>query len=70
MLVYILFFIFIAILAIQYEFTPFENNYLLFSTAFLLALLAGFQDINVSKDYFNYQYAFDTVYFMNKLVKA
>lgn len=64
MLVYILFFIFIAILAIQYEFTPFENNYLLFSTAFLLALLAGFQDINVSKDYFNYQYAFDTVYYI------
>jgi hypothetical protein len=64
MLIYILFFILIAVLAIQYEFTPFQNNYLLFSLVILLSLLAGFQDLNVSKDYFNYQYAFDTVYYI------
>lgn len=62
MLVYITYFIFIAILAIQYEFTPFKNNYLLFSIVILLALLAGFQDTSVSKDYMNYQYAFDNIY--------
>jgi hypothetical protein len=64
MLIYILFFILIAILAIQYEFTPFQNNYLLFSLVLLLAFLAGFQDMNVSKDYFNYQYVFDNVYYI------
>ena len=62
MLVYITYFIFIAILAIEYEFTPFKNNYLLFSIVILLALLAGFQDTNVSKDYLNYQYVFDNIY--------
>lgn len=62
MLVYITYFIFIAVLAIQYEFTPFKNNYLLFSVVILLALLAGFQDLSVSKDYSNYQYVFDNIY--------
>jgi len=62
MLVYIIYFIFIALLAIQYEFTPFKNNYLLFSIVILLALLAGFQDASVSKDYLNYQYIFDNIY--------
>ena len=62
MLVYISFFILIAILAIQYEFTPFENGSLLISLIILLALLAGFRDENISKDYFNYQYVFDNVY--------
>jgi len=62
MLIYIIYFIFIAILAIQYEFTPFKNNYLLFSVVFLLALLAGFRNIDVSRDYVNYQTVFDNVY--------
>ncbi len=64
MLIYILFFVLIAILGIQYEFTPFENNSLIFSLVILLALLAGFQDTNVSKDYLNYQYVFDNVYYI------
>lgn len=62
MLIYVIYFIFIAILAIQYEFTPFKNNYLLYSIVILLALLAGFQDISVSKDYLNYQYIFENIY--------
>jgi hypothetical protein len=62
MLIYIIYFIFIAILAIQYEFTPFKNNYLLVAVIICLALLAGLRDINVSRDYYNYQYIFDTVY--------
>ena len=62
MLIYILYFVFIAILAVQYEFIPFKNNYLLFAVALLLALLAGFRGIDVSKDYYNYQYSFDHLY--------
>lgn len=62
MLIYILYFVFIAILAIQYEFIPFKNNYLLFAVALLLALLAGFRGINVFRDYYNYQYSFDNIY--------
>lgn len=62
MLIYILYFIFIAVLAIQYEFTPFKNNYLLFSVIILLVLLTGFRGMDVSRDYNNYQYIFDTIY--------
>lgn len=62
MLIYILYFVFIAILAIQYEFIPFKNNYLLFAAALLLALLAGFRGMDVSRDYYNYQYSFDNIY--------
>jgi hypothetical protein len=61
MLIYIAFFVFIAILAIQYEFTPFQNSYLLFTIVVLLTLLAGFRDLTVAKDYANYQYIFDQV---------
>jgi hypothetical protein len=62
MVVYILYFIFLAILAIQYEFIPFKNNYLIVTVILLLALFAGLRGINVSRDYYNYRYIFDTVY--------
>lgn len=62
MLIYILYFIFLAILAIQYQFIPFKNNYLLVFTLLLLSFLAGFRDISVSKDYLNYQYVFNNIY--------
>lgn len=62
MLIYVLYFIFIAILAIQYQFTPFKSNILLIIIVFLLAFLAGFQDISVSKDYIGYQYYFDNIH--------
>lgn len=62
MVVYILYFIFLAILAIQYEFIPFKNNYLLFALILLLALFAGLRGINVSRDYYNYRYIFENVY--------
>ena len=64
MLIYVLYFIFLAVLAIQYEFTPFRNSYLLIGVTILLALLAGFRDSSVSKDYYNYQYVFDTIYYI------
>ena len=62
MLIYIIYFIFLALLAIQYHFTPFENNYLLGFIVILLAFLAGFRDITVSKDYQNYQDVFNNIY--------
>jgi len=62
MVIYILYFIFLAILAIQYEFIPFKNDYLLIAIILLLALLAGLRGINVSRDYYNYRYIFDNVY--------
>jgi hypothetical protein len=62
MLIYILYFIFLAILAIQYQFTPFKSDILLSIIVIVLAFLAGFQDISVSKDYQNYQNVFDDIY--------
>lgn len=62
MLIYILYFIFIAILAIQYQFTPFKSDILPYIIVVFLALMAGFQDTSVSKDYLNYQYAFNNIY--------
>jgi hypothetical protein len=62
MVIYILYFIFLAILAIQYEFIPFKNKYLIFTVILLLALLAGLRGINVSKDYYSYSYIFENVY--------
>ncbi len=62
MLIYIIYFIFLALIAIQYQFTPFENNYLLCFIVIFLAFLAGCQDVSVSKDYQNYQYVFNNIY--------
>jgi len=66
MLIYVLYFLFLTILAIQYQFTPFRNNYVLLTVTVFLILLAGFRDIDVSKDYIIYQYLFDTVYYMTE----
>lgn len=62
MTVYILYFIFLAILAIQYEFIPFRNNVLIVLVIIALTFLAGFRGIDVSKDYYAYRYIFDTIY--------
>lgn len=61
MLIYILYFIFIAVLAIQYQFTPFKTKYPLLFIILSLAFLAGFQDVTVSRDYGNYQFVFDNI---------
>lgn len=63
MLVYLVYFVFIAIIAVQYEFTPFQSDALLLTVTVLLILLAGFRDISVGKDYANYQNIFDNIYF-------
>jgi len=62
MTVYILYFIFLAILAIQYEFIPFKSNALLWIVIIVLSLLAGMRGIDVSKDYYSYRYIFDNIY--------
>lgn len=62
MMVYILYFIFLAILAIQYEFIPFKNTLLLWIVMIALVLLAGLRGIDVSKDYYSYRYISDNIY--------
>ena len=62
MTVYILYFIFLAILAIQYEFIPFKNNVLLWFVIIALALLAGLRGADVSKDYYSYKYISDNIF--------
>jgi len=62
MLVYIIIFIFIAALAIDYEFNKPRSCYIIFAVALVLALLAGFRHPDIAKDYQNYLYAFDGVY--------
>lgn len=62
MLVYILFFIFIAILAIDYEFNQTRSDYLPVFVAFSLAMLAGFRHPDIARDYEGYTYAFEAVY--------
>jgi|GEM_PF-1049068 len=64
MFVYIIFFIVIALLGIQYEFAPFDRGYPLWVLTALLVLLAGFRDISVSRDYTSYQYIFNSVSYL------
>ncbi len=62
MIIYIVCFIFLAILALQYDFEPFESKFTLITIIVLLTLLAGLRGIDVDKDYFNYQLSFDLIY--------
>ncbi len=61
MLVYYIYFICIAILAIEYELNPFKSPALLILIGISLAFLAGFRGADVSRDYITYQYAFDNI---------
>lgn len=61
MLIYFLYFLFISVLAIQYEFIPFRSIVLLFTLFILLTLMAGLRSMDVARDYYNYQYIFDTI---------
>ena len=62
MLIYILYFLVIAALAIQYEFQPFESSVPLVILVLALAFMAGFQANGVTKDYDNYQASFEGIY--------
>lgn len=58
MLIYIAYFVFIMVLAVEYELKSFKNDIFLVIIALFLGLLAGLRGPNVSKDYQNYQYTF------------
>jgi hypothetical protein len=62
MLVYIAFFVFIMILAIDYEFNRKLNTGLLALTAMLLALLAGLRHPDIERDYQSYLYGFEFIW--------
>jgi EpsG family len=62
MLLYIGFFVFIMIMAIDYEFNKTHNIYMLCFIAIALALLAGLRNPEIEKDYGQYLFSFDMIY--------
>jgi hypothetical protein len=61
MLIYFIYFIFLSVLAVEYELNPFKSNELLIFIGISLALLAGLRSEEVSRDYLPYQFAFDNI---------
>ncbi|HEY5406521.1 MAG TPA: EpsG family protein [Ginsengibacter sp.] len=61
MIIYFIYFIVLAIIAVEYELNPFKSNGLLIFITLSLALLAGLRGQEVSRDYLPYQYAFDNI---------
>ncbi len=61
MLIYFIYFIFLSVLAVEYELNQFKSNELLIFIGISLALLAGFRGEEVSRDYLPYQFAFDNI---------
>lgn len=61
MLIYYIYFIFLFVLAVEYELNPFKDRRLLIFIGISLALLAGLRGEEVSRDYLLYQYAFDNI---------
>ncbi len=61
MFIYITIFIFLAVLAVEYEYKPFESNFMLGLIILSLCMLAGLRGPDVDKDYNAYQYGFDMV---------
>ena len=62
MLLYIIIFVFIMVLAIDYEFNKRRNIYTLFFVALVLALMAGLRSPDIEKDYGQYLLSFDLIY--------
>lgn len=62
MIVYILFFIFFAVISVEYYLKPFRNKDILYFIILLLGLFAGFRAPGVDKDYYSYQGIFDQIY--------
>jgi len=62
MLVYIVLFIFLMILAGEYELGFFKNEAFLMFIILLLGLFAGFRGAGTSRDYESYQIIFDNIY--------
>lgn len=61
MVIYIAYFAFFVVLAVQYELKPFRNNLFLILSVLLLGLLAGLRGPEVSRDYETYQLNFDLI---------
>ncbi len=61
MLIYIVYFVLLSIIAIEYELKPFQSERLLLLIVFAIALLAGLRSQDVSRDYQQYQFAFDSI---------
>lgn len=70
MLVYIAFFIFLAFLAIEYEYRPFLNPTWLILVIILLGLFAGLRGPEVSRDYGSYHRIFDYIYELTEIKSA
>ena len=62
MLIYIVYFIFFMVLAVEYELKPFKSELFLIITVLALSLLAGLRGAEVAKDYEGYQLVFDSIY--------
>ena len=62
MLIYVILFIFLAVIAVEYDLKPFNSNYLLLAIIILLGLFAGFRGDKVARDYESYQIIFDFIY--------
>lgn len=65
MLVYIIYFIFFTILAVEYDLSPFKNSTLLVFVILLLGFLTGLRGPDVGKDYESYKIIFDDIYELN-----
>lgn len=62
MIVYVVFFVVIMVLAINYEFNKTDNFFLYAILAVSLALLAGLRHPDIERDYQNYIFSFDMIY--------
>ncbi len=69
MLIYILYFILLAVLATEYELHPFKQWPALVFIILILALMAGLRGQYVSKDLDTYKYSFDAVYIYLEEIK-
>lgn len=67
MLVYIIYFIFFIVLAVEYDLNPFKNGTLLVIVIILLGLLAGLRGPDVGKDYESYKIIFDDIYELGRI---
>jgi len=61
MLIYIIYFVVLSVLAIEYEVKPFKSIGLLMLVVLAIALLAGLRSQEVARDYQQYQFVFDTI---------
>lgn len=62
MLIYIILFVLLAVIAVEYDLAPFNDKYLSVFIIVVLGLFAGLRGENVTRDYINYQIIFDFIY--------